>query len=138
MKSTDPIINHNRKAAVRNTTVSPSRLAIEDYMKANLLTPITAHQAAVLAGVSTQRGSNILSQLRTDGLVRHVGEDGQSKTYVWKTSPLRNDPQRPAGATPPRQVDVMRGHYNGAELRPYNGRPGAMDAYRLPSRGMRA
>ena len=38
----------------------------------------------------------------------------------------------------PRVVEVMHGQYNGAELRPYNGRPGAMDAYRLPSRGMRA
>lgn len=39
----------------------------------------------------------------------------------------------------PRVVDVMHAPpYEGAELRPYNGRPGAMDAYRLPSRGMRA
>lgn len=36
----------------------------------------------------------------------------------------------------PRQVEVMTGRYDGAELRPFNGRPGAMDAYRLPSRGM--
>lgn len=36
----------------------------------------------------------------------------------------------------PRVVEVMKGHYNGAELRPFDGRPGAMDAYRLPSRGM--
>lgn len=28
-----------------------------------------------------------------------------------------------------------RGTYDGAELRPFEGRPGAMDAYALPSRG---
>lgn len=28
----------------------------------------------------------------------------------------------------------MSGHYDGAELRPYNGRPGAMDAFAMPSR----
>lgn len=28
----------------------------------------------------------------------------------------------------------MRGQYDGAELRPYNGRPGAMHAFSLPSR----
>lgn len=27
-------------------------------------------------------------------------------------------------------------NYNGAELRPYTGRPGSMDAYSLPSKGM--
>ena len=28
-----------------------------------------------------------------------------------------------------------KGLYDGRELRPFEGRPGAMDAYRLPSRG---
>lgn len=37
----------------------------------------------------------------------------------------------------PRQVDVMTGRYDGAEMRPFTGRAGAMDAFRLPSRGMR-
>lgn len=37
-----------------------------------------------------------------------------------------------------RQVDVMQGLYTGAELRPFSGRPGAMDAYSLPSRGIGA
>jgi hypothetical protein len=38
----------------------------------------------------------------------------------------------------PRQVDVMAGIYTGTELRPFDGRPGAMAAYALPSRGMQA
>ena len=30
----------------------------------------------------------------------------------------------------------QRGLYDGKELRPFEGRPGAMDAYNLPSRGI--
>lgn len=35
--------------------------------------------------------------------------------------------------TPPTMIDKMKGIYDGKELRPYTGRPGAMDAYKLPS-----
>lgn len=39
----------------------------------------------------------------------------------------------------PRQVDVMHGGtYDGADLRPFEGRAGALAAYALPSRGMQA
>lgn len=35
--------------------------------------------------------------------------------------------------TPPTMIDKMAGTYDGKELLPYRGRPGAMDAYKLPS-----
>jgi len=35
--------------------------------------------------------------------------------------------------TPPTMIDKMKGTYDGKELLPYTGRPGAMDAYKLPS-----
>ena len=35
--------------------------------------------------------------------------------------------------TPANLIDKMAGRYDGKELRPYTGRPGAMDAYKLPS-----
>ena len=35
--------------------------------------------------------------------------------------------------TPPTMIDKMAGTYDGRELLPYTGRPGAMDAYKLPS-----
>lgn len=35
--------------------------------------------------------------------------------------------------TPAPQVNKMLGTYDGKELRPYDGRPRAMDAYKLPS-----
>jgi hypothetical protein len=35
--------------------------------------------------------------------------------------------------TPSTMIDKMAGIYDGKELLPYAGRPGAMDAYKLPS-----
>ena len=35
--------------------------------------------------------------------------------------------------TPPNLIDKMSGRYEGKELLPYAGRPGAMDAFKLPS-----
>ena len=44
----------------------------------------------------------------------------------------------PPGAAPPNTYTMLKdkGTYNGAELRPFDGRPGSMDAYKLPSRGI--
>jgi len=35
--------------------------------------------------------------------------------------------------TPANMIDKMAGRYDGKELLPYTGRPGAMDAFKLPS-----
>jgi hypothetical protein len=35
--------------------------------------------------------------------------------------------------TPPTMIDKMKGTYDGKELLPYACRPGAMDAFKLPS-----
>ena len=35
--------------------------------------------------------------------------------------------------TPATMIDKMAGKYEGKELLPYAGRPGAMDAFKLPS-----
>jgi hypothetical protein len=35
--------------------------------------------------------------------------------------------------TPATMIDKMKGTYDGKELLPYTGRPGAMDAFKLPS-----
>lgn len=39
----------------------------------------------------------------------------------------------PSIKTPANMIDKMAGTYDGKELLPYAGRPGAMDAYKLPS-----
>jgi hypothetical protein len=35
--------------------------------------------------------------------------------------------------TPPTMIDKMEAKYDGKELLPYTGRPGAMDAFKMPS-----
>lgn len=39
----------------------------------------------------------------------------------------------PSTKTPANMIDKMAGKYDGKELLPFTGRPGAMDAYKLPS-----
>ena len=53
----------------------------------------------------------------------------------------QNPTPTPEERTAQRESERIRGeylsktkHYDGKELRPYEGRPGALDAYRLPSR----
>ena len=137
MKSNDSVIRHTRSAPVRNSTRSAYRIRLEDHMKANQLEPITSTQAGVVAGVPTWKANNILTNMKTDGQVRMVGKVNGRMTYVWKTSPIKSPDVARPGVVPPRQVSVMTGQYNPVELRPFDGRPGAMDAYALPSRGMR-
>jgi hypothetical protein len=43
------------------------------------------------------------------------------------------DGKRGKAATPSTTINKMVGLYNPIELRPFSGRPGAMDAFKLPS-----
>lgn len=72
-----------------------------------------------------------LGLVRTAGFVRHEGQNftiGQPRVVVLKHAAptvVREAPVRNSNA---------KGTYAGAELQPFSGRPGAMDAYALPSR----
>ena len=72
-----------------------------------------------------------LGLVRTAGFVRHEGQNftiGQPRVVVQKRHVpmvVREAPVRNSNA---------KGTYAGAELQPFSGRPGAMDAYALPSR----
>ena len=49
---------------------------------------------------------------------------------------VQRAPEPPSKALP-NTINPFEGDpYDGAELRPFDGRPGAMDAFRLPSRGL--
>ena len=74
--------------------------------------------------------ANRLGLVRTAGFVRHDGQHltiGQPRVVVQKRDVpmvVREAPVRNSNA---------KGTYAGAELQPFSGRPGAMDAYALPS-----
>ena len=79
----------------------------------------------------------IYGKAHTLGLTRvekHVRHDGQNFTIGQPRVTL----QKPKVPTVVREAPVRNGNakgtYNGAELRPYSGRPGALDAYKIPSR----
>ena len=60
----------------------------------------------------------------------------QRKRLALEKSPPRQ--RLPTEAQPRIHVNAsQRESYTGAELRPYTGRPGAMDAYKLPSLGLK-
>ena len=52
----------------------------------------------------------------------------QSAKVIGVTAQWLSKPDKSASSSPPRQL------YDGAELAPHTGRPGAMDAFALPSR----
>lgn len=56
---------------------------------------------------------------------------------VNRSDPTRSDkPSKPSLATSPSEDLFVRATYDGRELRPFEGRAGAMDAYMLPSKGI--
>ena len=75
--------------------------------------------------------AHTLGLTRIEKAVRHDGQNftiGQPRVVVLKSSAptvVREAPVRNGNA---------KGTYSGAELQPFAGRPGAMDAYALPSR----
>lgn len=140
--STD-VHKHTRSApAGRNTTVSPARLAIEAHLLKHLDQPQTVQDMIPVTSLPSWKICNVLGNMRTDAQIRVTGKINGRNAYVHKTSALREATQtKAAEAAPyslaaPRSCSVMSGTYDGAELRPFAGRPGAMDAFSMPSRGI--
>jgi hypothetical protein len=96
---------------------SPRKPMDMDTLRVHLQAPATLVRPAIIALVQRETVTRIKGG------------------YHLPEAPKQTLGQTVAG---PRQVDVMHtGDYIPVELRPFDGRPGAMDAYRLPSRGMR-
>lgn len=134
---------HTRSAPMRNSTVSATRKAVEAHLLAHLEAPQNLHMIMAATGLTNERAANMLGNMRTDNKVRIVGKVGRLQGYVHHTSALRPMPAAaPLAPTcpvaAPRTNSVMTGTYNGTELKPFEGRPGAMDAYSLPSKGIKA
>ena len=84
-----------------------------------------------------------LWQLRTQGLIAseigHAAGQGALAHYTitpsGRAALARHRREGAHGGTPAaHRLHAPSGAYDGAELRPYEGRPGAMDAFALPSR----
>lgn len=110
---------------------SPGRRAVARVLR-EATRPLSPDQVAALTGLPVADVRMHLSNLKLAGTAVNVGtaHDAQyqhtSRVGAWAAATSGTAP------TPPR-TRMGSGTYSGAELQPYTGRPGAMDAYALPS-----
>jgi hypothetical protein len=119
---------HIARATRRGRPQSAERKAVEAVMRtATPSTPLTPGQIASRAGVADRTARAHICAILHRGLAYNTAAGKRrAASYAWGSDP--------AIATLPRvQPTVRAGSYDGRELRPYEGRPGAMDAFTLPS-----
>lgn len=97
--------------------------------------PLTVDEIATLAGVKAHKVRDILVSLEEAGKVSRKYEKSGVHPTVFSLIRRKKTEVTGTSIAQPWGISVMTGHYDGRELRPFDGRPGAMDAYALPSRG---
>lgn len=104
---------------------SQTRIVVEQILEENTkrggINPV---RIAEIMGIAVSSVRAAINPLRDTGAITNVGT--QSKP-MYVMSRVAQTKQRVAVKY------VPSGCYDGAELRPFDGRPGAMDAYSLPS-----
>ena len=98
--------------------------------------PLTVDEIATLAGVKAHKVREILVRLEEAGKVSRKYEKSGLHPTVFSLVRRKKTEVTGTSIAQPWCISVMTGHYDGRELRPFDGRPGAMDAYSLPSRGV--
>ena len=113
---------------------SPGRRAVARVIR-EATRPLSADQVAAATGLPMADVRMHLSNLKLAGTVVNVGTtlDAQYQhTSAASTAYARSNASSTTAPAAPRSA-FGSGTYTGAELQPYTGRPGAMDAYALPS-----
>lgn len=121
-------IHRITKTTARQHNISGARMALEACMRraGEALSP---ERLASLSGIDEKSVRRLLQNMRVDGLGVNVGTRSEPR---WR---LRFDS---AAQVPARISNAQaNGTYDGAELRPFDKRPGAMDFKQWPSRGLR-
>ena len=113
-------------------SASPGRQAVEKVLIAARGTPLPIRIIASRCGIQAEDARMHVANCVAKGAAHNVAPGAQNGLYVWGPQPAPARP--PEAATPRRLVTVDHDpHYHGAELRPFTGRPGAMDAFGFPS-----
>lgn len=115
------------KSTPRHPTLSPDRMAVEDCLRASSST-LSSKKIATLTGVAGAQVTAILQRLRHEGTAVNAGTGTKP---AWRLARAKVSP----AAEPAQRYPT--GTYTAPELKPFTGRPGAMDAFALPSRGMK-
>jgi hypothetical protein len=113
--------------------VSPSRRAVESALQ-EAGVALTAHQLVERSGVGIDQVRIHLSTLSNKNLAHNTTPGGRPGVYLWGPAP---SPVAQGAVAAPRAPLVPYSSetdsYQGGELRPFAGRPGAMVAFTLPS-----
>lgn len=123
-------IHHITPLAVRVRPISPAREAVEAAMQA-AAGPLAADIIASRTGLRADDVRVILRNCCTKGLAYNAAPGASIGLYAWGQPPAA--PRQPGLASARHPVRPADQHYHGEELRPFTGRPGAMDAFSFPS-----
>lgn len=132
MRPSSSITRHSR-VEERHPSLSQERQLVEDVLRA-AADPLTPHVIAVRSGLERSDVTVILQRLRHDGLAVNVGTSGKA-VWRWRAKLAAPDLRLHASRRPITNASTT-GTYDGAELRPFDKRPGAMDFKQWPSRGL--
>jgi hypothetical protein len=108
----------------RGRPMSPDRRNIEETLRTAGVA-LSAPELAARCGLDVYTARKLINKMCDRGHAHNTCPGQPPALYAFGPPPN--------AATAPVAVPVKAGDYDGAELRPYNGRPGAMDAYALPS-----
>lgn len=108
---------------------SAARIAIERALQ-DATAPMTRLNIATLCGVPMTKVQAVLNNLCTLHHAHRVPPTGEATEWCfgWGGRPTPSV----ASERPPLEPRATH-RYDGADLKPYTGRPGAMDAFALPS-----
>lgn len=124
-------VQHHPNNHGRNRSVSAPRMAIElelGRIRATAGASLTPQRLASLTGANIKTVRRILQSLRIEGLAANTGT---TAAPMWRLT----EPGAHIDADSRSRVknSTTSGPYDPVELRPFDGRPGAMDAFLLPS-----
>jgi hypothetical protein len=108
---------------------SSERKAVETALRAAGRAGATIAEIARACGLPVDVARPIVNTIFRLGLANNLTPEHRPCTYAWHTD---REPSNATGATA-RVSPRAKGLYDGRELQPFTGRPGAMDAFTLPS-----
>jgi hypothetical protein len=110
-----------------------ARMAVEDALRtATRANPITPQQVAKLTGLPITTVRSHVANCANTHLAHNVHAAGQvGAAYAWGPKP---EPRKAGNVALPR-TGSMSGTYDGRDLRPFDARGGAMDAFDKSSDG---
>jgi hypothetical protein len=129
MRPPSSITRHSRMEE-RASNLSPERIAVERALDA-ATEPMSTPTVARHAGITHVQATAILQRLRADGKAVNVSTNRNARWRRPTTHRTALESHKPINTR------SMGGTYDGAELRPFDKRAGAMDFKKWPSRGLR-